>query len=126
MRRSPRRIGAMSARAFLIVGAAALVLGGLGAWTYRRARNPSDPNAAPEVAPALERSRAANPAAWERRVILLGFDSCDGDLVDELIRRGKLPNFARLRREGAYGLLESTQPLLSPIIWTSIATGMPP
>ena len=39
---------------------------------------------------------------------------------------GKLPNFARLRQEGAYGRLQSSPPLLSPVIWTTIATGKTP
>lgn len=37
-----------------------------------------------------------------------------------------MPNFARLRQEGAYGRLRSQEPLLSPILWTTIATGKGP
>lgn len=81
---------------------------------------------APEVAAAIERSKQAHPGAWKRKIILLGMDSCDPDLVEEYIRRGKLPNFARMRREGAYGELRSLTPLLSPVVWTTISTGMPP
>lgn len=80
----------------------------------------------PAVAGAIAKTKEANPAAWRRNVVLLGFDSCDPDLVDEMIRKGKLPNFARLRREGAWGALESISPTLSPVVWTTIATGMPP
>jgi tetratricopeptide (TPR) repeat protein/predicted AlkP superfamily phosphohydrolase/phosphomutase len=36
---------------------------------------------------------------------------------------GRLPTFARLRKEGASGPLRSREPLLSPILWTSIVTG---
>jgi len=39
---------------------------------------------------------------------------------------GKLPNFSRLRREGAYGRLRSAKPLLSPVVWSTIATGKTP
>jgi len=46
--------------------------------------------------------------------------------IDLLMSEGKMPNFAKLRREGAYGRLISSEPLLSPIIWTTIATGRPP
>mgnify|MGYP002622685630 CR=1 FL=1 len=81
---------------------------------------------APEVAAAIRASRTDHPEAWRRKVILLGFDSCDPDLVEELIRAGKLPNFARMRREGAHGELRSLTPLLSPVIWTTVATGMAP
>jgi tetratricopeptide (TPR) repeat protein len=60
------------------------------------------------------------------RVLVLGFDGLDPVASDLLISEGKLPNFARLRREGAYGRIESFIPMLSPIVWTTIATGKTP
>lgn len=60
------------------------------------------------------------------RVIILGLDGMDPQTVDLLMSEGKMPNFARLRQEGAYGRLISQKPLLSPIIWTTIATGRGP
>jgi tetratricopeptide (TPR) repeat protein len=60
------------------------------------------------------------------RVIILGLDGMDPHTVDTMLAEGKLPNFAKLRTEGAYGRLISSKPLLSPIIWTTIATGKPP
>jgi len=60
------------------------------------------------------------------RVIVLGIDGADPEAIDLLMSEGKLPNFAKLRREGAYGRLQSAKPMLSPILWTTIATGKPP
>ena len=60
------------------------------------------------------------------RVIVLGLDGMDPQAIDLLMSEGKLPNFARLRQEGAYGRLETSRPILSPIIWTTIATGKTP
>src|SRR5689334_21287380 len=60
------------------------------------------------------------------RVLVLALDGVDPDVVDLLVSEGKLPNFARLRQEGASGRLISEKPLLSPIVWTTIATGKPP
>ena len=60
------------------------------------------------------------------RVVILGIDGIDPQAVDLLMSEGKLPNFAKLRQQGAYGRLISSKPLLSPIIWTTIATGKPP
>src|SRR5262245_543766 len=60
------------------------------------------------------------------RVIVLGLDGMDPATVDILMAEGKVPNFARLRSDGAYGRLVSSRPLLSPIIWTTIATGKTP
>lgn len=60
------------------------------------------------------------------RVLVLGFDGLDPETVDLLISEGKLPHFARMRQEGAYGRLKSFEPMLSPILWTTIATGRTP
>lgn len=60
------------------------------------------------------------------RVIVLGLDGLDPAAVNELVAEGKLPNLARLAREGATGPLRSSPPLLSPIIWTTAATGRDP
>ncbi len=62
----------------------------------------------------------------DSRVLVLGLDGMDPQTVDLLMSEGKLPNFAELRRSGAYGRLLSQKPLLSPIIWTTIATGKGP
>ena len=60
------------------------------------------------------------------RVIVLGLDGMDPRTVDLLMSEGKLPNFARLRQHGAYAPLTSAEPLLSPVVWTTIATGKGP
>ncbi len=60
------------------------------------------------------------------RILVLGFDGLDPETVDLLLAEGKLPNFAKLRREGAYGRLKTFKPTLSPILWTTIATGTTP
>lgn len=60
------------------------------------------------------------------RVLVLGFDGLDPDTVDLLLAEGKLPHFAQLRLGGAYGRLQSFRPMLSPILWTTIATGKRP
>jgi len=60
------------------------------------------------------------------RVLVLAFDGLDPGTVDVLLSEGKLPNFAKLRQGGAYGRLLSSHPLLSPVVWTTIATGKTP
>lgn len=65
-------------------------------------------------------------SAQPGRVIILGLDGMDPATVDLLMGEGTMPNFAKLRTEGAYGRLISSKPLLSPIIWTTIATGKTP
>jgi predicted AlkP superfamily phosphohydrolase/phosphomutase/Flp pilus assembly protein TadD len=60
------------------------------------------------------------------RVIVFGLDGADPATIDLLLSEGKLPHFAKLRREGAYAPLQSQKPLLSPVIWTTITTGKTP
>jgi len=60
------------------------------------------------------------------RVIVLGLDGLDPRAVDLLMSEGKLPNLARLRKEGAYGRLQSSKPMLSPVLWTTVTTGKTP
>jgi predicted AlkP superfamily phosphohydrolase/phosphomutase/Flp pilus assembly protein TadD len=60
------------------------------------------------------------------RVIVLGMDGLDPRAVDLLMSEGKLPNFAKLRQEGAYGRLLSSKPMLSPVLWTTVSTGKTP
>ncbi len=60
------------------------------------------------------------------RVIVLGIDGLDPATIDLLMSEGRLPNFARMRSDGAYGKLKAAPPLLSPVLWTTIATGKGP
>ncbi|HTO86251.1 MAG TPA: alkaline phosphatase family protein [Thermoanaerobaculia bacterium] len=71
-------------------------------------------------------SRASGGSSESPRVLLIGIDGADPKILSELIAQGRLPTFARLEREGASGTLRSQEPLLSPIVWTSIATGRRP
>jgi len=57
---------------------------------------------------------------------VFGLDGADPATIDLLMSEGKLPHFAKLRQEGAYAPVLSQKPLLSPVIWTTIATGKTP
>jgi Flp pilus assembly protein TadD len=61
-----------------------------------------------------------------QRVLLVGLDGADWDLIDPLIERGELPSFAALKRDGAWARMRSSVPTLSPLLWTTIATGKSP
>ncbi|HKY32613.1 MAG TPA: tetratricopeptide repeat protein [Candidatus Polarisedimenticolia bacterium] len=61
-----------------------------------------------------------------RRVLLIGLDGADWDLIDPLLREGRMPNLERLVSRGVRARLKTISPVLSPIIWTSIATGVGP
>ena len=60
------------------------------------------------------------------KVAVFGLDGADWELIDPLIARGRLPNLARLKARGAWGPMRSMDPMLSPLLWTTVATGKPP
>ncbi|HEX6852369.1 MAG TPA: tetratricopeptide repeat protein [Candidatus Polarisedimenticolaceae bacterium] len=68
---------------------------------------------------------AAVPLA-RRRLLLVGLDGADWDLVDPLLAAGRLPNLRRLVENGTRARLLSISPMISPVIWTSVATGVEP
>jgi len=66
------------------------------------------------------------PAGENRRVIWLGLDGLDWELLDRLSREGRMPNWSRLASEGFTANLATFYPVLSPVIWTTVATGVGP
>ncbi len=61
------------------------------------------------------------------RVLVLGLDGIDWAIVDRGIAEGDLPNFARVVRGGVRAPLISLEDFeKSPVIWTSLLTGVPP
>ena len=83
----------------------------------------------PPEPPGAEAARAALRARVQDtglNVLLVGLDGADWDWIDPLIERGRLPTLARLKQEGAWGRLRSDHPMLSPLLWTTIATGRSP
>ncbi|MCS7181862.1 MAG: alkaline phosphatase family protein [Thermoanaerobaculum sp.] len=65
------------------------------------------------------RQRVGSPP---RRVLVVGWDGGDWELLAPLAAQGVMPNLRRLMEVGTYGYLNSLTPLLSPLI----ATGEPP
>lgn len=61
-----------------------------------------------------------------RRAIFLGFDGLDPRITERLMAEGQLPNFAKLRGMGSYSRLRTTFPALSPVAWSTFATGVNP
>jgi predicted AlkP superfamily phosphohydrolase/phosphomutase/tetratricopeptide (TPR) repeat protein len=58
-----------------------------------------------------------------RRVLLVGWDAADWKVIHPLLDSGHMPNLARLVERGVMGNLATLSPILSPMLWTSIATG---
>jgi len=66
----------------------------------------------------------AKPA--QHKILLIGLDGADWQLIDPWIKQGKLPSLARLKSRSAWANLKSMQPILSPLLWTTVATGRLP
>jgi predicted AlkP superfamily phosphohydrolase/phosphomutase len=62
----------------------------------------------------------------ERKIVFIGIDAADWEILTPLIEQGKMPNLEQIVENGAWGRLESFGRTLSPIIWTTIATGKMP
>ena len=63
------------------------------------------------------------PADTRPRLLLIGWDAADWQVIHPLVDAGLMPNLERLINAGTIGNLASLSPMLSPILWTSIATG---
>jgi hypothetical protein len=57
------------------------------------------------------------------RVLLIGWDAADWKVIQPLLDAGEMPNLARLIAGGLRGNIATLYPALSPMLWTSIATG---
>jgi predicted AlkP superfamily phosphohydrolase/phosphomutase/tetratricopeptide (TPR) repeat protein len=59
----------------------------------------------------------------KNKILLLGWDAADWKIIDKLIAESKMPALQRLIQKGVRGNLKTIDPPLSPMLWTSIATG---
>lgn len=75
----------------------------------------------PPTAPPEELA-VAEPLEPEGRVIILGFDGVDPNIVSAMFENGELPNLAKLREQGTFKPLRSSNPPQSPTAWSSFAT----
>ena len=66
------------------------------------------------------------PSTALARVVIIGVDGGSWNLIDPLVKNGKLPHIAKLMATGTSASLESHEPVNSPSVWTTIATGRPP
>ena len=116
----------MRARSILITTAAIVAAGALAAIAWRQSRRiePSTGTSAAR-APAVV-SDIAGRSVPGKRVIFIGLDGADWSLLDGYVARGIMPTLARLAAEGTSGRLQTIHPPLSPLIWTTMMTGVSP
>lgn len=66
------------------------------------------------------------PERIARKVLLIGWDAADWMMIKPLIDQGWMPTLKRFMDEGVWGNLATLNPILSPMLWTSIVTGKRP
>lgn len=59
-------------------------------------------------------------------VLVFGIDGADWQVVGPLMDAGQLPNLRALLERGRGGVLRSSEPMASPVVWTTIFTGVEP
>src|SRR5262245_54478222 len=60
------------------------------------------------------------------KVIVIGVDGMDPRLCAEMMARGELPNFQKLREQGAFSELGTSTPPQSPVAWANFINGAGP
>jgi predicted AlkP superfamily phosphohydrolase/phosphomutase len=61
-----------------------------------------------------------------RKLVVIGIDGMDPDLLTQYMAKGAMPNFARLAEEGTFLRLGTSNPPQSPVAWSCFITGMDP
>lgn len=104
---------AVATTGFMLVISVVLAVFGIVFWPFRWAYK------------QLTRKRAPRPAKI-KRAVLIGLDGLDPKLVRKMLEAGKLPNMQKIADKGGFQNLGTTFPAMSPVAWSSFATGVNP
>lgn len=97
----------MSPRRWLLLLVVALSAGALGYWL--------------SLSPLRRVTLRTHPTSV--KVLLVGIDGATFRVLDPLLAAGEAPSFKALIERGSRGVLRSENPMASPALWTTIATG---
>jgi len=59
-----------------------------------------------------------------KRFVIVGLDGFDPGLAQKYMDEGRMPNFKKLAEEGHFSPLQTACPSISPVAWSSFATGV--
>ncbi len=59
----------------------------------------------------------------QTKMVFIGWDGADWNHITPLLDAGVMPNLQRVIENGVMGNIETLHPILSPMLWNSIATG---
>ncbi|HXG53932.1 MAG TPA: alkaline phosphatase family protein [Vicinamibacterales bacterium] len=69
-------------------------------------------------------TRGSSGTQYSQKLVILGFDGMDPDLLKQWIDAGRMPTFKRLAEQGGLYSLATTHSPESPTSWASFATGV--
>ncbi|MFN9753307.1 MAG: alkaline phosphatase family protein, partial [Planctomycetota bacterium] len=61
-----------------------------------------------------------------KKLLLIGWDGADWQIIKPLLERGEMPALQSLIEHGVMGNMASMRPMISPMLWTTMATGKSP
>jgi predicted AlkP superfamily phosphohydrolase/phosphomutase/Tfp pilus assembly protein PilF len=100
-----------------------LARSGLQVTAFEIARIEPDREALLEYKRAQLRREARGVAG---RVAIFAIDGADWELISELSNDGRIPNIRALAQGGTTASLQTIQPTVSPLVWTTAVTGLSP
>jgi len=121
----PLCAGVLCALALAVASAGCRRSENAGAAPVTKSASGSSATSVPAVEDSDAAAREPKPASGPR-VIWLGLDGLDWEIVDRLSQSGGMPNWKRLAAQGFRADLKAFYPVLSPILWTTAATGVGP
>ncbi len=62
----------------------------------------------------------------KQKVLLIGWDAADWELIGPLLAKGEMPSLKSLIDRGVYGNMSTMNPPYSPMLWSTVATGKTP
>jgi predicted AlkP superfamily phosphohydrolase/phosphomutase/tetratricopeptide (TPR) repeat protein len=71
-------------------------------------------------------ARAVMPEPLAKKVLLIGWDAADWKVINPLLDQDLMPTLNDFINHGVMGNLATLRPILSPMLWNSIATGKRP
>lgn len=75
---------------------------------------------------AKEKDNNLKKSVSSKKVMILGIDGMDPNLLKQFADEGLMPTFKELMKEGYFSSLGTTIPPQSPVAWASFITGMHP
>src|SRR5258708_16428665 len=74
----------------------------------------------------LLQSRGAESSKTQKKLIVLGIDGMDPQLLQQYMAEGIMPNFAALAARGSVLPLETSIPPQNPVAWSNLIPGIKP